>query len=115
MNPLLSFLTNLQSKFLKWRVNREIYDSIMAHNRGDGDHGHPFQNREQMMELTEQFDVQALLADTEAYIAQMPTGYGRAFRYIMHRDLRRQVLQYHLLAKWEGRARIAPTVYASKA
>ena len=115
MNPLLLFLTNLQSKFLKWRVNHEIHDSIMAHNRGDGDHGYTFKTREEMAQLTEELDVQTLLTETEAYIAQMPTGYGLAFRYIMHRDLRRQILQYHLLAKWEGRSRIAPTVYASKA
>ncbi len=115
MNPLLSFLANLQYKFLKWRVNREIYNRIMAHNRGNDCHDYPFMDREQMLKLTEMLDVQALLDDTEACIAQMPTGYGQAFRYIMHRNLCQQLLRYHQLAKWQARPRTVPAAYATKA
>ena len=115
MNPLLSFLTNLQSKFLKWRVNREIFERVFSHLEQEKDYGYPFKTDAQLEAVTDNLNVQELLREAEECIARMPAAYGRSFRYIMHRDLRRQVLQYHLLAKWEGRARINPTVYASKA
>jgi hypothetical protein len=55
--------------------------------------------------LTEKLGVHALLEDVEQQIRNMPDGYRKKFRYIMHRDIRERLLMY----KEVGRHRVNRT------
>jgi hypothetical protein len=98
-NTTGSFFARIRQKFFKWRIDREIFDRIFPHHRGEKDHGYSFDTREQMNAQTEELNVQPLLDDIEKHIHNMPDAYGESFRYIMYRELHERFRMYEQLAR----------------
>ena len=93
------FLAWLREKFFKWRFDREIFERIFTHHRGEKDYGYPFRTRQEMNALTGELDVQSLFDKVEGQIRNMPDAYGESFQYLMYRDLHQRLRVYEQLAR----------------
>ena len=109
-----SFFARMRQKFFKRRIDREIFDRIMPHNQKEKDHGYAFDSSEEMEAQTEEMDVQASLDAIEGHIRNMPTGYGRAFRHLLHRDLHERLNRYEQLAQHRVRRTRDPQFVATR-
>jgi len=89
----------MHQKFFDWRINREIFVRMFPHLQREKDHGYPFDSHEEMEAQTDELGVQALLDTVEEHIRNMPRGYGRAFRHIMHRDLHERFRRLEKVAR----------------
>jgi hypothetical protein len=94
-----SFFARMRQKFFDWRTNLEIFDRIMPHLQKEKDWGYSFGTEAEMDAQTEQLDAQALLDAIERHASNMPKGYGKAFRHVMHRDLHERLLRYEKVAR----------------
>jgi len=112
--PIISFFARATCKFFDKRINREIFDRIMPHLQREHDYGYPFDSREEMRTQTEQLNPEQLLAQIEEHIQNMPTGYGEAFRYILHRDLHERLCKYQSLARRRMRRPCDPRFIATR-
>src|SRR3954462_12462002 len=94
-----AFLAGLRQKLFDLRTNREIFDRIMPHLQKEKDHAYPFSTHDEMIQLTRELDPSAMLSEIEGMITRMPRGYGRAFRYLLRRDLCRSLEGYKSVAE----------------
>jgi hypothetical protein len=95
----MKFFTNIRRKLFNRRVNREIFDRIMPHIQKEQNFGYSFSTNAEMDAQTEQLDTRALLDAIERHARNMPQGYGKAFRHVMHRDLHERLLMYEKIAR----------------
>ena len=100
-----SLFTRMRKKFLDWRVNREIFNQMFPHYRGEKDYGYASRTIDEMSEETDEFNVQTLFDTIEQQIRKMPRAYGVSFRHIMHRELHERLSMYEHMA----RRRVPPT------
>ena len=117
MREALAALVHLLGiKPFERRVEHEIFERIFAHHRGEKDFGYDFRDRNEMQEHTAQFAVQEQLETIEQHIWNMPAAYGEAFRYILHRDLRKQLMKFEALAQRRVQSKeIDPRFVAARA
>ena len=94
-----AFFAGLRQKLFDLRTNREIFDRIMPHLQKEKDYAYPFATHDEMIELTRELDPSAMLSEIEGLMARMPKGYGRAFRYLLRRDLCRFLKAYRSVAE----------------
>ena len=94
-----SFFTRMRQKFFDWRINLEIFNRMMPHVQQEEDHGYSFGNDEELEALTEELRVHASFEHLEQQIRNMPEGYGKMFRHILHRDLHERLLMYKKVAR----------------
>ena len=94
-----SFFTRMRQKFFDWRINLEIFERIFPHTLGEKDCGYSFRNNAEMDSKTEELNAQELLDTIERHARNMPEGYGKAFRHIMHRDLNKRLLMFEKVAR----------------
>lgn len=109
-----SFFARLYWRLFKWRFDREIFERIFLHHRGEKNCGYPFRTREQMNTQTEGFGVHSLLDNIEAKIRNMPDAYGESFRYLMHRDLHERLCMYEQIANRRVRRQCDPRFVATR-
>ena len=114
ITKLKLFFTQLRQKSFKKRIDREIFDRIFPHHRGEKNHGYPFRTREQMNAQTDALDVQSMFDDIERHIHNMPDAYGESFRHIMHRDLHERLSMYEQLAQRRVRRQCDPRFVATR-
>ena len=115
--PTGSFFTRLRQRLFRWRTDREIFERVFPHLRGEKNHGYSFDSDAQMETQTEEFKVQALF-DGEAIeqqIRNMPDAYARSFRHIMYRDLQSRLSMYEQVARRRVRRTCDPRFIASHA
>lgn len=98
-NSVGSFFARMRQKWFARRLNREIYEHLFAHLNGEEDCGYPFRDDDQMESQTEALDAVALLQKIEGRIQRMPDGYGKCFRYLLHRELNAVLRKYDQEAK----------------
>jgi len=97
-------------------VNRQLCGRVDIRDQFPfDDYGYPFDSREEMRTQTEQLNPEQLLAQIEEHIQNMPTGYGEAFRYILHRDLHERLCNYQSLARRRIRRPCDPRFIATRA
>jgi hypothetical protein len=94
-----SFFSRMRYKFFDWRINREIFVRMFPHLQREKDHGYSFNSHAEMEAQTEELDVQPILDQIEDHIRNMPKGYGRAFRLIVHRDLNERFRMFEKVAR----------------
>ena len=98
-NSNSSFFARLRRKYFNWRLQREIFGGIFPHAGGESDEGYPFADYEDMVNLTDSFQIKKMLAEVESHAARLPTAYGKCFRYIMCRDIHQRLKMYADVAK----------------
>lgn len=104
---LSSFLKEIRSTLFEVRVDREIYAHLFPHLQLEADHGYPFHSHEEMEALCKAPAITSLpfVREIEKDIRRHPEGYGKCFRYILHRELARgpitpkRIRMYRILAR----------------
>lgn len=101
MNTIKLFLADIRRKFFNWRINREIFHRISPHLRNEGNHGYPFQTKDDLVRLHIRNNLQAglNLRQIGNAAAKMPKFQSDAFRYIVYRDLNDRMEMYLALAE----------------
>ena len=94
-----SFITRMHQKFFDWSINREIFMRIFPHLQNESVQGYPFDSHAEIEEQTDELNAQRLLDEIEDHVRNMPKGYARAFRYILHRDLHERLCRYEKVAR----------------
>ena len=96
------------------RMEWEIYKRIAPHVLGEKDHGYRFTSNEEMWKAGshENLDILYVIEVIEKQAEHMGKGYGRAFRYIMYRDLNRRMRMYAKLAQWRVPPRLRVAEFA---
>ena len=86
---LISFYKEIRFTLFEVRIDREIYNRLFPHLLAEADHGYPFNNDEEMEAICKNPTIasQPFAQEIEKYIRRHPEGYGRCFRYILHREL----------------------------
>lgn len=96
MKPIKLFFAKIRQKFFDWRVNREIFHKISPHLHYEGNHGYPFNSKDELAaaHIHAGLDAQSAFDMIERTAAKMPKFYGDAFRYIAFRDLHERMKMY---------------------
>ena len=105
-----AILANPRMTIFATCIEREIFHKIFPHLEHEKDHGYQFVNDAGMEALTEMKELRDCLAMLDDQTKAMPKAYGKAFRYIMCRDLNRRLRMYANLAQW----RIPPKLRVAK-
>jgi hypothetical protein len=107
---LKAILANPRGTIFATRVEWEIFNRIFPHLQREKDHGYPFSSDTEMSVLAQFDELRECLDLLDAQTKAMPKAYGKAFRYIMCRDLNRRLRMYANLAQW----RISPKLRVAK-
>ena len=101
MKTIGKFVAGIRQKMFAARVNREIFQEIFPHMRGDADRGYSFHSDDEIVRANIRGRLQTKLdldlIDRAA--ARMPEAYGRAFRHIFYRDLQKRMEMYMEIAE----------------
>jgi hypothetical protein len=98
MKIIVKFYAKIRQKLLAQRIHREIYNRLFPHLNQEKDYGYPFATDAQMAGRTEDLNPKEYLELIETHVNKMPAAHGRAFRYIMHRNIRLHMEMYEQLA-----------------
>lgn len=104
-NPLKLFLQLIAALFrqnfsFEDQVDREIYMRIFPHVTNERNHGYPFRSTDELGATLrhESLAIRNAIDALEKQCDEMPKVYGRAFRYIMYRDISRCLAKYQAAA-----------------
>lgn len=99
-NCSLSFLARIRQQLFRHRLDFEIFHRIFPHLQKEATAGYSFQTNEEITAATEEIDLHALIDQVERQAQSLPVGYGRALRYVMHRDLQERLVRYGAVTQW---------------
>lgn len=115
INKFKSFIASVRLKLLIRRMEREIYGGVFPHLEKQKDCGYSFHTDEDLQEIVlhARLDAQLHLETIERQADEMGKAYGKAFRYIMYRDLNRRILMYAKLVQRRVPPRVRVPQYAT--
>jgi hypothetical protein len=97
MKNIGTLSAKIRQQLLARRIHREIEQRIFPQLAGDMDCGYPFKNSDKKLEcmaLHGELDLKLQLDMIEHRAKQLPETYGKAFRYLMYRDLNERMGMY---------------------